>query len=71
MSADFSMETMQARGIGKKYSVMKNEILQPRLFYSARPSIKIEGEIKSFPDRIKLIVGDHTIPKTLRGGKTS
>ena len=30
---------------------MKSKVLQPRLFYPARLSIKIEGEIKIFPEK--------------------
>ena len=43
--------------IGTKYSVMKSKDLKPRLIYLARFSFKIEGEIKSFPD--KKIKGVH------------
>ena len=35
---------------------MKSKDLQPRLLYPARLSLKIEGEIKSFPDKKKLKV---------------
>ena len=28
--------------------------MQPRILYSARPSFRIEGEIKSFPEKQKL-----------------
>ena len=40
--------------MGKKYSVMKNGDLQPRLLYPAQPSFRIEGQIKSFPDKKNL-----------------
>ena len=33
---------------------MKSKELQPRLLYPARLSFKIEGEIKSIPDKKKL-----------------
>ena len=33
---------------------MKSKDLQPRLLYPARLSLKIKGEIRSFPDQIKL-----------------
>ena len=33
---------------------MRNRGLQPRLLYPARLSIKIEGQIKSFPDKRRL-----------------
>ena len=34
--------------------VMKSKDLQPRLLYPARLSFKMEGEIKSFPDKRRL-----------------
>ena len=33
---------------------MKSKDLQPRLLYPARLSFKIEGQIRSFPDKKKL-----------------
>ena len=49
---DFSMEMLQARREWKKrLQVMRTRGLQPRLLYPARLSIKIEGQIKSFPDK--------------------
>ena len=33
---------------------MKSKDLQPRLFYPAKLSFKIEGQIKCFPDKVKL-----------------
>ena len=33
---------------------MKSRNLQPRLFYPAKPPFRIEGQIKSFPDKKKL-----------------
>ena len=55
LKADFSMETFQARGDWHEiFKVMKSKDLQPRLLYPARLSFKIEGEIKSFPDKKKL-----------------
>ena len=54
MSADFSKETLQARrdwqGI---FKVMKSRDLQPRLLYPKKLSFRIEGKIKSFPDKKK------------------
>ena len=56
LAADFSMEMLQARREWQKiFQVMKTRGLQSRLLYPARLSIKIEGQIKSFPDT--------TIPK--------
>ena len=54
LSADFSKEIFRLEGIGKKYSVMKSRDLQPRLLYPAKISFRIEGQIKSFPDKKKL-----------------
>ena len=34
--------------------MLKSKDLQPRLLYPARLSFKIEGEIRSFPDKKKL-----------------
>ena len=55
LAADFSMETFQARREWQKiFQVMRTRGLQPRLLYPARLSIKIEGQIKSFPDKRRL-----------------
>ena len=55
LSADFSKETLQARR-GQKvvFKVMKGKDLHPRLFYPANLSFRVEGQIKYFPDKIKL-----------------
>ena len=34
--------------------MIKSKNLQPRLLYPARLSFKVEGEIRSFPDKKKL-----------------
>jgi len=34
--------------------MLKGKNLQPRMLYPARLSFRIEGEIKSFPDKQKL-----------------
>ena len=55
LATDFSMETLQARREWQKiFQVMRNSGLQPRLLYPGRLSIKIEGQIKSFPDKRSL-----------------
>ena len=55
LATDFSMETLQARREWPKiFQVMRTRGLQPRLLYPARLSIKIEGQIKSFPDKRSL-----------------
>ena len=48
-------ETLQARQEWQDIlKVMKGKNLQPRLFYQARISFRFKGEIKSFPDKLKL-----------------
>ena len=55
LSADFSKETLQARRNWQEvFKVMKGKDLQPRLLYPAKLSFRIEGQIKCFPDKIKL-----------------
>ena len=34
--------------------MMKTQDLQPRIFYPAKLSFRVEGQIKSFPDKNKL-----------------
>ena len=54
-SADFSKETLQARRGWKQVSqVMKGKDLHPRLLYPAKLSFRVEGQIKCFPDTVKL-----------------
>ena len=50
LSADFSKETLQARS----FKVMKGKDLHPRLLYPAKLSFRLEGQIKCFPDKVKL-----------------
>ena len=33
---------------------MKSKELEPRLLYPAKPSFRMEGQIKCFPDKVKL-----------------
>ena len=55
LAADFSMGTLQDRREWQKiFQVMRTRGLQPRLLYPARLSIKIEGQIRSFPDKRSL-----------------
>ena len=55
LAADFSMETLQARREWQKiFQEMRTRGLQPRLLYPAKLSIKIEGQIKSFPHKRSL-----------------
>ena len=48
LSADFSKETLQAR------RGWKGRDLHPRLLYPAKLSFRMGGQIKSFPDKVKL-----------------
>ena len=62
LATDFSMETLQAKREWQKiFQVMRTRGLQPRLLYPARLSIKIEGQIKRFPD--KRILKEYTSTK--------
>ena len=55
LSADFSKETLQARRDWQEvFKVMKSKDLQPRLLYPAKLSFRMEGQIKCFPDKVKL-----------------
>ena len=55
LSADFSKETSQARmGWKEAFYVMKGKGLHPRLVYPAKLSFRMKGQIKCFPDKIKL-----------------
>ena len=57
LSADFSKETLQARRDWQEvFRVMKSEDLQPqpRLLYPAKLSFRMEGQIKGFPNKVKL-----------------
>ena len=50
--ADLSTETWQARRDCQEiFNVLNRKNLQPRILYPARPSFRIEGEIKAFPDK--------------------
>ena len=54
-SADSSKETLQARrGWQEVFQVMKGKDLQPRLLYPAKLPFRMEGQIKCFPDKVKL-----------------
>ena len=55
LPADFSKETLQARrGWKEVFQVMKGKCLHPRLLYPAKLSFGMEGQIKCFPDKVKL-----------------
>ena len=55
LSADFSKESLQARrGWKELFKIMKGKDLHPRLLYPAKLSFSMEGQIKRFPDKVKL-----------------
>ena len=55
LSADFSKQTLQARrGWKEVFEVRKGKDLHPRLLYSAKLSFRMQGQIKCFPDKVKL-----------------
>ena len=55
LSADFSKETLQARrGWQEVFKVMKGTDLHPRSLYLAKLLFRMEGQIKCFPDKVKL-----------------
>ena len=55
LATDLSMEMLQTRREWENiFQVIRTRGLQPRLIYSARLSIKIEGQINSFPDKRSL-----------------
>ena len=55
LSADFSKETLQARRGWKEVStVMKDKDLHPRLLYPAKLPFRMEGQVKCFPDEVRL-----------------
>ena len=55
LSADFSKETLRARrGWKVESQVMKDKDLHPRLLYPAKLSFRMKGQVKCFPDKVKL-----------------
>ena len=55
LAADFSNETLRARrGWKEVFQVMKGKGLHPRLLYPTKLSFRIQGQIKCFPDKVKL-----------------
>ena len=71
LSADFSKETWHARrGWKEVFEVIKGKDLYPRLPYPAKLSFKMEGQIKCFPDKVKLkefIITKPLLCETLKG----
>ena len=55
VSADLSKETLQARrGWKEVFKIMKCKDLYPRILYPAKLSFRMGGQIKCFPDKVKL-----------------
>ena len=55
LSPDLSKENLQARrGWKEVFEVMKGKDLHPRLLSPAKLSFRMEGQIKYFPDKVKL-----------------
>ena len=55
LSADFSKEILQARRDWQEiFKVMKSKDLHPRSLSPAKLSFRMEGQIKCFPDKVKL-----------------
>ena len=55
LSADFSKETFQARRDWQEvFKVIKDKDLHPRWLYPANLLFRMEGQIKCFPDKVKL-----------------
>ena len=55
LASVYSTETFQARREWCEiFKVTKSRDVQPRILYPTRLAFKIEGEIRSFPDKKKL-----------------
>ena len=55
LSDNFSKETLQARRDWQEvFTVVKSKDLQPRVLDPAELSVRMEGQMKSFPDKKKL-----------------
>ena len=71
LSADFLISFLQARrGWKELFEVMKGKDLHPRLLYPAKLSFRMEGQIKCFPDKVKLkefIITQPLIHEMLKG----
>ena len=71
LPAGFSNETLQGRRDWQEvFKVMKRKDLQPRLLYPAKLSLRMEGQIKCFSDKVKLkefILTKPLLYETLKG----
>ena len=70
-SADSPKETLQAtRGRKQVFNVMKGKDILPRVLYPAKPSFRMEGQIKCFPDKVNLkefIITNPLLHEMLKG----
>ena len=66
-----SEENLQARRVWKEvFEVMKGKDLRPRLLYPVKLSFRMEGQIKYFPDKVKLkdfIITEPLLYEMLKG----
>ena len=71
LAVDFSKATLQARrGWKEVFEVMKVKDLHPRILYPAKPSFRMEGQIKCLPDKVKLkefIITEPLLHEMLKG----
>ena len=71
LSDDFSKETLQARRDWEEvFEFMKGKDLHPRLLHPAKLSFRMEGQVKCFPDKVKLkefIITKPLLYETLKG----
>ena len=71
LPADFSKETLQARrGWKEVFEVVKGKDLPARLLCPAKLSFRMEGQVKCFPDKVKLkefIITKPLLYEMLRG----
>ena len=68
LSADFSKETLQVRrGWKRVFEFMKGKDLHPRLLYPAKLSFRMGGQIKCFPDKVKLENSKPLLYEMLKG----
>ena len=55
LSTNFSKATLQVRRDWQAvFKVMKSKDIQPRLLYPGKLSFRMEGQIKCFPNKVKL-----------------
>ena len=70
-SADSPKETLQAtRGRKQVFKVRKGKDLHSRVLYPAKPSFRMEGQIKCFPDKVNLkefIITNPVLHEMLKG----